>query len=342
MPHRSHVEIDCPQKSHFEERICGDVFLSGKVKEENRVVLVLSDGMGHGVKANILATLTATMALKFTEEHKAPEKTAEIIMNTLPECSQRKISYATFTVIDINLNGITTILEYDNPNALIFRDGKPFVPEWNCILLNSDRNSGKEIKVCNFRHHRGDRIIFTSDGITQSGLGTKEYPFGWGLENVSDYIEGILKNNKHISARQLASRILNIANRNDNYHMRDDASVGSVFFREARKLLICTGPPYHQEDDKKLAAVVRDFDGKKIVMGATTGDILSRELGLKIQDKFDFQDTELPPVAYMEGIDLMTEGILTLAKVEDILREYHPNTELGYGPADLILKMVRE
>ncbi len=343
MPDRYHAEVDCLQKNHDKERICGDVYVSGKVKEENRIVVVLSDGMGHGVKANILATLTATMALKFTEEHKAPEKTAETIMNTLPECSERKISYSTFTVIDINFTkGDTTILEYDNPRTLIFREDKEFTPEWNCILLNSEKNSGKEIKVCSFRPRRGDRIFFCSDGITQSGLGSQKYPFGWGIEDVSKYIENSLKLKKDLSARQISSKILNIAHRNDNYHLKDDASIGCIYFREARKLMLCTGPPYHKEDDKKLADFVKNYPGKKIVMGATTADILSRELNLEIQDKFDFMDTELPPVGFMKGIDLLTEGILTLAKVEEILRKYHSNIDLGYGPADLIVKMMRE
>src|SRR5512137_1149779 len=99
------VEVDCQQKSYEGERICGDVFLSGRVKEENRIVLVLSDGMGHGIKANVLATLTATMALNFTREHKEVDRIAEIIMNTLPVCSERKISYSTFTIVDIESSG---------------------------------------------------------------------------------------------------------------------------------------------------------------------------------------------------------------------------------------------
>ena len=115
------IEVDCQQKSFEGERICGDVFLSGKVKEENRIVAVLSDGMGHGVKASVLGTMTATMALNFTKEHKEPQKTAEIIMKTLPVCSVRKMSYSTFTIIDVEYNGDTTILEYDNPRCLLIR-----------------------------------------------------------------------------------------------------------------------------------------------------------------------------------------------------------------------------
>src|SRR5512145_2363538 len=130
------VEVDYQQKSYEGQRICGDIFLSSKVKEENRIVAVLSDGMGHGVKASILATLTATMALNFTREHKEPEKTAEIIMKTLPECSERKINYSTFTIIDIAYSGETRLLEYDNPGFVIIRERKVLQPEIKIVSLN--------------------------------------------------------------------------------------------------------------------------------------------------------------------------------------------------------------
>ncbi|HCC30407.1 MAG TPA: stage II sporulation protein E, partial [Marinilabiliales bacterium] len=139
-----YIEVNCQQKNHEDERICGDVFLSERVKEENRIVTVLSDGMGHGVKANILATLTATMALNFTREHKDFNTIAEIIMNTLPVCSVRKISYSTFTIVDIEMDGKVSILEYDNPPATIYRDNRNFDPEWQCIILDSEKNKGKD------------------------------------------------------------------------------------------------------------------------------------------------------------------------------------------------------
>ncbi len=118
------IEVNSQQRNHHGERICGDVFLSKNVREENRIIAVLSDGMGHGVKANILATLTSTMALNFTREHKEPDRIAEIIMNTLPVCSERKISYATFSIVDIESDGRANILEYDNPQ-LHHTQGKP-------------------------------------------------------------------------------------------------------------------------------------------------------------------------------------------------------------------------
>jgi len=134
MSGRFYIEVANDQRNYGSERICGDVFISRKVKEENRTIAVLSDGMGHGVKANVLATLTATMAVNFAMEHKAPDKIAEIIMNTLPVCSERHMSYSTFTIVDIEHNGLTTILEYDNPQTVILRDNVPFDPGWKKMV----------------------------------------------------------------------------------------------------------------------------------------------------------------------------------------------------------------
>jgi hypothetical protein len=336
------LEVDCQQKNHDGERICGDVFLSGKVKEENRIVLVLSDGMGHGVKASVLATLTASMALNFTKEHKAPERTAEIIMNTLPECSERKMNYATFTIIDMNYDGTITILEYDNPESLVIRHRELLNLERKIIVLESERNCGKKLKVCSFKGMKGDRIIFTSDGVAQSGLGTPRFPFGWGNDNVGRFAIDMVKRYPRLSARQLATRIINTAFRNDGFQAKDDSSCGVVYLREPRELLICTGPSYEKENDAELAKRVRDFDGKKIVMGATTGDIIARELNLKVMDGQEFVDPDLPPLSFLEGIDLFTEGILTLRKVEKILESFNNNTKLGKGPADQVVNLISE
>jgi len=337
-----HIEVDVQQKNHEGERICGDVFLSEKFKEENRLIIVLSDGLGHGVKANVLATLTATMAMNFTKEHKDVHTIAEIIMNTLPVDKERKISYATFTIVDIDYNGEATILEFDNPRALILRGKKIFQPRWESIVLNSEKNKGKELKSCTFPFQKEDRIVVASDGVVQSGLGSDQYPFGWGQENFQEFAKRLVQNTPGISANKLAQKVVNMSYRNDRFYAKDDTSCCTVYFREPRRLLITTGPPYEKENDAHLAKKVREFEGKKIISGATTGDIIARELDLEIEDSFEFEDPDLPPISYMEGVDLVTEGILTLSKVADILKKYHKNHTLKKGPADQIIRLLMD
>ncbi len=335
-----YIEVKYNQKNHHEARICGDVFFSRHVLEEGRVIIVLSDGMGHGVKANVLASLTATMALNFTAEHKENKRIAEIILNTLPVCSIRQISYATFTIVDIDKKGQTRILEFDNPGVVIMRDKQLLEPEWEELELTSGEHVGKRLRSCAFTPEKDDRIVFCTDGVTQSGMGSDKHPFGWGEDGLRDFIFRTVQNEPDIDADKLAVRVVNAANKNDGYMPHDDISCVSVYFREPRKLLFCTGPPYEEEKDKELGDAVREFNGRKIVSGATTGDIIARELGVEISDGFEFTDDDLPPVSYMDGIDLYTEGILTLGKVASLLPGYLNKVRKGKGPADQVIMML--
>jgi len=337
-----YIEVNSQQRNHDGERICGDVFLYRYIKEEDRVIAVLSDGMGHGVKANILATLTATMALNFTREHKEVDRIAEIIMNTLPVCSERKISYSTFTIVDIESSGKTNILEYDNPTTIILRGTDIFDPSWKTVTLDKGKNSGKILKTCTFTPSKEDRIIFCSDGVAQSGMGSEAYPFGWGRDEIASYASALVKSEASMSAITLSGKIVTMAHKNDAYKAKDDISCATIYFREPRKLLICTGPPYEKEKDKDLAMKVRDYKGKVILSGGTTADIVARELNKVIIDELIFEDPELPPESFIEGIDLVTEGILTLQKVNEILKKYNNSVKLGKGPADKIVRLIME
>ena len=337
-----YIEVNSQQKSYDGERICGDVFLYRYIKEEDRVIAVLSDGMGHGVKANILATLTATMALNFTQEHKDVDRIAEIIMNTLPVCSERKISYSTFTIIDIESSGGVNILEYDNPSTIILRGNQLFEPSWSKVELKKGKNSGKILKSCTFVPAKEDRIVFCSDGVSQSGMGSEAFPFGWERDNIADYAARLVNSEASISAMMLAGKIVTMAHKNDNYKAKDDISCATIYFRDPRKLLICTGPPYEKDKDNELAEKVSGYTGKVILCGGTTADIVARELNRTIVDELIFEDPELPPESFMEGIDLVTEGILTLQKVNEILKKYNNSVRLGKGPADKIVRLIME
>jgi hypothetical protein len=337
-----YIEVNSQQKNHDGERICGDVFLYRYIKEEDRVIAVLSDGMGSGVKANILATLTATMAINFTREHKEIDRIAEIIMNTLPVCSERKISYSTFTIVDIESNGRANILEYDNPSTIILRGKEIFDPSWKKVVLDKGKNAGKVLKSCSFIPEKEDRIILCSDGVAQSGMGGEDYPFGWGRDSVAAYASSLVKSEVSISAIMLSGKIVTMAHKNDVYKAKDDISCATIYFREPRKLMICTGPPYEKEKDQKLASMVKESAGKVIICGGTTADIVARELNKAVIDELIFEDPELPPESFIDGIDLVTEGILTLQKVNEILKSYNNSVRLGKGPADKIVKLIME
>ena len=340
MDDKFYIEINCQHKNHSEERVCGDVFLSKRIKEEGRFILVLSDGLGHGIKANLLAILTSTLAANFTEERQSINSIADIIENTLPVDEVKQLNYSTFTILEIEGEGEVSILEFENPKTLVFRGGRMLEPDWTGIVIESERVQGREVLATRFSPQKQDRIVICTDGVIQSGLGSEVFPTGWGQENFEKFVFESIREEHDISAVKLAGRIINKANANDQFFPKDDMSCAVVYFREPRKLMICTGPPLEAESDGEFAGILVAFNGKKIICGATTSDIISREWGKEIIDSGIITDPELPPVSHMEGVELITEGILTLSKVNEILKGYTQSTKLGKGPADEIVKLI--
>ncbi len=336
------IEVECQQKNYEGQSICGDVFMSRKIKEEGRTILVLSDGLGSGVKANVLGTLTASMILNYMKVNKDIRKAAEVIMKTLPVCSKRKASYSTFTIVEIECDGETRIIRYDNPECLILRGLETFVPECEELNLSGDQNKGKVLYSYRFKAQKEDRIVFCSDGVTNSGMGSKHLPFGWGLDNLDAYVKALVRRQPYLSARQLGVSVVDRACANYGNKLKDDTSCGVLYFREPRNLLICTGPPYEKTKDAQLAKQVMEFKGKKIVCGGTTAGIISREFQVPIDVELTITDSELPPISHIEGIDLVTEGILTLGKVYRLLKNYKQNSLLRHGPADQLVRVLLE
>lgn len=327
------IEIGNKSIQKNRQQVCGDVFMSRKLQEEGRSVAVLSDGLGSGIKANVLATMTASMALNFTVENQPIERSAQSIRNTLPVDNDRKINYATFTILDIEYDGETTILEYGNPQFLVFRAIN------SLELKDIKESSDSELKISQFKAQKEDRIILFSDGVSQSGMGRADMPFGWDWDDLTNFISHKLKSDPYISAENLSKIIVNRAYFNDSLKAKDDITCSVIYFREPRNLIICTGPPYKLEKDKTMAQTIAGFNGAKIICGGTTAQIIARELEKDIELDIFLGDGDLPPVSEMEGIDLVTEGILTLGRASDWLENKKPD-EINYAsPAGKIIHL---
>jgi len=305
------IEIGSKSIQKQGQEVCGDVFMSRKLQKEGRTIAVLSDGLGSGIKANVLATMTVSMSLNFTIANQPVERTARTIYDTLPVDNERKINYSTFTIADIEFDGETTIIEHGNPRALIFRNNEP--------LRINKRNTNDDISTSCFCAQKGDRIISFSDGVSQSGMGRADMPFGWDRDDLIKFITYLLVKDNNISAQHLADLIVNRSLLNDSLKAKDDITCSVLFFRDPRNLIICTGPPYKKEKDTIMAKTVSSFEGTKVICGGTTAQIIGRELNKEIDIDIFSGDGELPPVSEIEGIDLVTEGILTLGKVSDLL-----------------------
>ena len=336
-----HVEIEFQQKRPKGEIACGDVFQSSIIREEGRTILVLSDGIGHGIKASVLATLTSTMALKYSQLHTKPEVAARIIMETLPKSSDGKESYATFTIIELDDEGHVRIVNYDNPGILVLRNGVAMRGKEYNLTIEGKENQGKVLHCKEFTARKEDRIIFMSDGVPQSGLGNQRYPLGWGMENIEDFALNQIKRMPDISATKLARKIVNQAVMNDQFSVKDDTSCGVMYFREPRKFMLITGPPFYKIKDYDFVGRIQGFYGKKIICGGTTAEIIARELGLTVEIQHGNKNLDkLPPTAKMQGFEMVTEGILTLGKVEEILENYDSDTRLKDSPPEEIVKLL--
>lgn len=318
MTHSLFVDIDCSQEKKHGQNAYGDCYLSKRYPDEGRLIAVLSDGLGSGIKANILSNMTATMLLKFIATGRNLKKAAEVIMNSLPICQVRRISYATFSVIDCNDEGHAKIVEEGNPTFLWIRKNDILEPEVK--IVTSSKFENRKMNTYEIQLQPNDRLIFCSDGVTQSGLGSPNYKLGWRRSGLITFVKQILTEKPDISSRKLSKLIVEEARRKEvNRNAKDDISAMVLHFRAPRQLMILTGPPYFQNRDKEYAEILYKFNGKKAICGGTTANLVARELGLEIATDFQKDCGNLPACAKMEGIDLITEGILTLTQAVEYL-----------------------
>ena len=335
-----HVEIDIEQKMPKGQVACGDVFVSKRIREEGRTILVMSDGIGHGVKASVLATLTAAMAINYSTFHTKPDIAARIIMRALPKSSDGLENYATFTIIEIEPDGKVRIINYDNPKTILLRGNKVINPSGYLMEIQGVENAGKILRCREFIARKEDRIIFMSDGVSQSGLGSTRYPIGWGRDNVKEFIINQITRMPDMSATKLARKIINQANLNDEFDLKDDTTCGVIYFREPREFMLITGPPFYKIKDYEFVNAIRNFKGKKVICGGTTSEIVAREMELELQSDMRSYEAALPPKAKMDGFELVSEGLLTIGRVEEILENYTSETRLGDTPADDIVRLL--
>jgi hypothetical protein len=313
----SFIDLDCSQRAKAGQVVSGDVFLSRRIKPEGRIISILSDGLGSGVKASVLANLTATMALRYTSAFVDVRKSAGTIMDTLPICEVRKISYSTFTIVDLDEQGHARAIEHGNPPLVLMRGPAALPIERVEITLENWKD--RTIRYSEFDVQLGDRIVCTSDGISQSGLGRKSLPLGWGNDRFVRFLSQEVEQKPEISSQELARKVVAEALVNDGAVAKDDMTCGVVYYRHPRRLLVITGPPFSKERDGELAEMAAAFPGRKAICGGTTSNIVSRLLGRPVRACLTKLDPEIPPPAAMEGIDLVTEGTMTLARVAEML-----------------------
>lgn len=309
------LDIATHSLNKFGEELCGDHVEI--IKTEDHVIAVLADGLGSGVKANILATLTSKIMSTMLEKGGDLLDTIDTITHTLPVCSVRKIGYSTFSIVEINKMGNARIIEFDNPPVFIVRDHKILPLEKNKI-----RSADKDVWISSLQLKVGDEITLCSDGVVHAGVGNL-LNHGWEWHHVAEFLESqTLK-----SAENLNRRLIETCQRLYDDKPGDDTTAITIKLREPEWVHVFTGPPERTVKDAEAVESFMMQSGKKVVCGGTAANIISRETGHEIITSMDYIDPFVPPIAEIKGIDLVTEGVLTLKMALSKLRHLNLNYE---------------
>ena len=318
------------------EELPGDMV--NVIRLEDCTKIVMADGLGSGVKANILATLTSKIAGTMLKEGADIYETVDTIVNTLPVCKVRNIAYSTFTLIKIYENGEMYIAEYDNPRTFMVRNGQAIDIPMKEININ-----GRRVKESNLTLQDGDVLAVVSDGVIHAGLGDL-LNLGWQWEDVQSYLRK--RASEAYSAQGLENDLIEACS--DLYFGKpgDDTTVVTIKIRRPSYVNLFTGPPREKENDKMVINEFVSSKGKKVICGGTAANIAERELNRKLNVNLDFLSKDVPPIATMKGIDLITEGVLTLSKALEKIKKLqepfsHNCNNVDFGGKDGASKLVK-
>ncbi len=294
------------------EELCGDMVQL--IRDDNMTVLVLADGLGSGVKANILSTLTSKIIATMAAAKMSIEECVSTIIATLPVCQTRGVAYSTFSIIKITDNTEAEIIQYDNPAVILLRDGKSYDYPYETHII-----SDKKIMQSKITLKQDDVFIAMSDGAIFAGVG-ELMNFGWQRENIVRFAEDSY--NAKNSAQAVSSSILEQCNALYDGRPGDDTTIAVIKVRKRKPVNLMFGPPRDPADVNKMMSLFFAKQGKHIVSGGTTSSLTAEFLDKPLEASIDYLDPEIPPTAHIEGVDLVTEGVLTINRVLEYAKDY--------------------
>ena len=307
---RLYFEWGTRQVHKHGEELCGDSLAISR--HSDSVTLALSDGLGSGVKANILATLTTRIAMHMLENDLPLDEVVQTLSETLPVDTVRKLAYSTFVIAQFFRYGAAKVVEFDSPPAILLRSRK-----LQHIIYDERSIKGKIIKETVLELKEGDWVIFVSDGVLNAGIGGV-YPLGWGWDQAARFLEEHAHHD--LSAEDLADKMAEAVEELYVDAPGDDVSIAVIKVRHKLVATVFTGPPAERETDDQAVSKFLRRAGKLAVCGGSTAKIVARHLGQSLEVDLDTITQEVPPMAHLKGIDLVTEGILTLTRVNELLR----------------------
>lgn len=313
------ADIGYKSINHYGEELCGD-HVDVVDENENSTFIVLADGLGSGVKASILSTLTSKIISTMMAAGLPIEECVSTIAATLPVCSVRGVAYSTFTIIHLLNNELAEIIQYDNPHVIVLRDGV------NYDYPKTEMNiGGKKIFSSTLKLRENDVFIAMSDGCPHAGLGI-QYNFGWKREDIISFMETIAVGG--YTAKNMSTMLVDECDKLYGHKPGDDATACVVKIRKREPMNILFGPPSNRDDCDRMMSLFFSKEGKHIICGGTTSSIAAKYLGKPVRASLNFERSDVPPIATIEGVDLVTEGVITMNKVIQYAKDYLGTNEL--------------
>ena len=304
--------------NHAGEQLCGD-HVDVVEQGENSMVIVLADGLGSGVKASILSTLTSKIISTMMAEGLGLEDCVSTIAATLPVCSVRGVAYSTFSILHLIDNETAEIIQYDNPMAILIRDEVNYdYPKTEMTI------GGKKIYKSVIKLQEGDIFILMSDGCPHAGIGTA-YNFGWKREDIITYMEAQAP--AGYTAKTLSTILVDECDRLYDHKPGDDTTACVVRIRKRVPMNLLFGPPSNRDDNDRMMSLFFSKEGQHIVCGGTTSTIAAKYLHKPLKTTLKFEASDVPPIAEIEGVDLVTEGVITVNKVLEYAQDYLQDNE---------------
>ena len=304
--------------NHVGEQLCGD-HVDVIEQEDHSSVIVLADGLGSGVKASILSTLTSKIISTMMAAGLPIEECVSAIADTLPVCSVRGVAYSTFTIIHLLNNETAELIQYDNPHVILIRN------EQNYDYPKTEMNiGGKKIYKSTINLQENDIFIAMSDGCPHAGIGMS-YNFGWKREDIAAFLESLAP--VGYTAKTLSTILIDEVNKLYGGKPGDDATACVVRIRKRVPMNMLFGPPANRDDCDRMMSLFFSKEGKHIVCGGTTSSIAAKFLGKSVKVSLSFERSDVPPIAEIEGVDLVTEGVITVNKVVQYAKDYLEENE---------------
>lgn len=308
---KKYIGISVAQAAKSGGPVCGDYLLSARTEEATTVILC--DGIGSGIKARIAAVMCASRMMELLRLGFSLRQACAKVVMTMHAARTRDIPFSAFCACRILKDGQATVISYEMPAPVIVEGMTALPAPRRFITLGSE-----VIAETNFRLHTYNSLFLFSDGVSQAGMG-RVFKFGWKEEGAADFIRSSLTQREVVE--DLPRMILEKVRQYSGPTYGDDTTVLLLRCRRARTVHILTGPPAEKKSDRKIIERFIGLPGRKIVCGSTTADIAAQCLGVPVKNKPVSEAYYKPPQYEISGIDLVTEGALTLNQLYNILEE---------------------